>query len=51
MIYVSNETARLLGELVNHLKKSMGGSVRLVKSDIIHEALKEYAKKLGVDVE
>jgi len=51
MIYISSKTSRLLEELINHLGKGMKGSVRLVKSDIIHEALKEYARKIGVDVE
>jgi len=51
MIYISDRTARLLEELVNRLKKDMGSPIRIVKSDVIHEALKEYARKLGVDVE
>jgi hypothetical protein len=47
MVYLSKEAARLLDELAKRLGKS---SIRIVKSDVIYEALKEYARKLEVDV-
>lgn len=50
MIYVSEKTYKLLEELISILRKDVKSSVRLVKSDIIHEALKDYAKKLGVHI-
>ncbi|MEM1558117.1 MAG: hypothetical protein QXG12_05950 [Thermoproteota archaeon] len=51
MIYVSEKTYKLLEELINMLRKDVKSSVRLIKSDIIHEALKEYARKLGVHID
>jgi predicted transcriptional regulator len=49
MVYLSKEAARLLDELAKRLRRE--SSIRIVKSDIIYDALKEYAKKLEVDVE
>jgi predicted transcriptional regulator len=48
MVYLSKEAARLLDELAKRLRRE--SSIRIVKSDIIYDALKEYAKKLEVDV-
>jgi len=49
MVYISREAARLLQELINHLGKKAETSIRLVKSDIIYEALKDYAERLGME--
>ena len=49
MLYVSKWMCKLLEKPTNLLRRGMKSSVRPMKSDIIHETLKEYAKKLGVN--
>jgi hypothetical protein len=49
MIYVADRTVALLGEMVEHFKKnSVNVPSRVIKADVIHIALEEYAQKLGL---
>gem|GEM_PF-1311607 len=48
MVYVSERTRRLLEKIVETLRKNTNTPARIVKSDAIHAAVGEYAKKLGV---
>lgn len=49
MIYISKKALQLLEKLNSYLKGKSKASVRVVKSDIIYEALRYYAKKLEVE--
>lgn len=46
MIYLSRKAAQLLEKLVSRLEKRARASVRIVKSDVLYEALKYYSQKL-----
>jgi len=47
-LYVSDQTAHLLESIVADLRKGTNNTPsRIVKADVIHMALSEYAKKLG----
>jgi hypothetical protein len=48
MVYVSERTKKLLEKIVEILRKNINTPARIVKSDAIHVAVEEYAKKLGV---
>jgi len=48
MVYVSERTKKLLEKIVEILRKNTNTPARIVKSDAIHAAVEEYAKKLGV---
>jgi hypothetical protein len=48
MVYVSERTRKLLEKIVETLRKNTNTPARIVKSDAIHAAVEEYAKKLGV---
>jgi hypothetical protein len=50
MIYVSEKTLRIIEQVVEHLRKNVDSPGRIMKTDVIHVALKEYAKKLGLKV-
>ncbi|MBS7288874.1 MAG: hypothetical protein KIH01_09120 [Candidatus Freyarchaeota archaeon] len=47
MIYVSEKTKDLL-KIVEALRKNTNTPARILKTDAIHAAIEEYAKKLGV---
>jgi len=48
MIYVSDKTKILLDEIVEILRKNTNTPARILKTDAIHAAVEEYARKLGV---
>jgi methionine aminopeptidase len=48
MIYVSEKTKDLLDKIVEALRKNTNTPARILKTDAIHAAVEEYAKKLGV---
>jgi len=48
MIYVSDKTRILLDKIVEALRKNTNIPARILKTDAIHAAIEEYAKKLGV---
>lgn len=48
MVYVSERTERLIEELIKYLLKNANTPGRILKTDVIHAALEEYAKKLGL---
>jgi len=48
MIYVSEEAKKLLETIEVFLKKNVKHG-RIVKTDIIMEALKTYAKEIGLE--
>jgi len=51
MIYISNKTVKILEKILNHISRQTKFG-RIIKADIIHEALKQYARELGLkDVE
>jgi hypothetical protein len=50
MVYVSQSTLRLLKDLLEHLQKNTSVPSRVLKADVIHAALEEYAKKVGMKV-
>jgi len=50
MVYVSKGTLRLLNDLLEYLQKNTNVPSRVLKADVIHAALEEYAKKLGLKV-
>jgi hypothetical protein len=50
MVYVSKSTFRLLNELLEHLKQNTSAPSRVLKTDVLHTALQEYAKKVGMKV-
>lgn len=48
MVYVSEKTTQLIKELTEHLRKNSNTPGRILKTDVIHAALEEYARKLGL---
>jgi len=50
MVYISREAEELLGRIEKHLKKDLKHG-RILKTDILLEALKSYARELGLEVE
>jgi len=50
MIYISESALRLLNELLEHLKQNTSAPSRVLKTDVVYIALKEYAKKVGAKV-
>lgn len=48
MIYVSEKTVRLIKKLTEHLRKNTDTPGRILKTDVVHAALEEYVKKLGL---
>jgi len=48
MIYVSEKTKILLDKIVESLRKNTNTPARILKTDAIHAAVEEYARKLGV---
>lgn len=48
MIYVSEKTVRLIEKMIEHLRKNANTPGRILKTDVIHVALEDYAKKLGL---
>lgn len=48
MIYVSRSTAALLDAIVEKLEQGVHKPNRLVKADVISDALEHYARKVGV---
>jgi len=48
MIYVSKEVLRLIEEIEEYLKKNTKIPGRILRTDVIYAALREYAKKLNV---
>lgn len=48
MIYVSDKTLRLILEIEEFLRKNVNTPGRVLRTDIIHAALEEYAKKLNL---
>jgi hypothetical protein len=50
MVYVSKKSLRLLNELLEYLQRNTSTPGRVLKADVIHAALEDYAKKLGVRV-
>jgi hypothetical protein len=47
MIYVSDKTKVLLDKIVETLRKNTNTPARILKTDAVHAAIEEYAKKLG----
>jgi hypothetical protein len=50
MIYVSEKTFQIIEQVVEYLRKKIDSPGRIMKTDVIHVALEEYAKKLGLRV-
>lgn len=50
MVYISKDTLKILNAVVEHLQKNTGPPSRILKADVIHAALEEYAKIIGVKV-
>ena len=48
MIYISDKTKILLDKVVESLRKNTNTPARILKTDAIHAAVEEYARKLGV---
>jgi len=48
MIYVSDKTLRLIQEIEEFLRKNVNTPGRVLRTDVIHAALEEYAKKLNL---
>ena len=49
MIYVTDKTNGIIKKLIKELQKNTNNlPSRIVKADVIHVALVEYAKKLGL---
>ena len=48
MIYVSDKTKILLDRIVEALQENTTTPARILKTDAIHAAVEEYAKKIGV---
>jgi len=50
MVYISKKSIKLLNELLGYLRKNTSAPGRVLKADVIHAALEDYAQKLGVRV-
>jgi len=50
MVYISKEAEDLLKKIEGYLKKNIKHG-RVLKADILLEALKSYAKNLGLEVD
>lgn len=49
MIYVADKTVDLIERIVRHFRKNTDNvPSRVVKADVIHVALEEYAKKFDL---
>jgi len=48
MIYVSRKTLSLLERIIEHLKRNTSSPARILKTDVIHAAIEEYAQKMVV---
>ncbi|MDH5782584.1 MAG: hypothetical protein OEZ35_02815 [Candidatus Bathyarchaeota archaeon] len=48
MVYVSERTLELIELVFEHLRKNIDAPSRVVKADVIHIAIDEYARKLGL---
>jgi phosphatidate phosphatase APP1 len=48
MVYVSEETARLIEKIAKFLQENAHPPGRILKADVIQTALAEYAKKLNL---
>lgn len=51
MIYVSEKTLRIIKEILEHFRRNPSTPGRVLKADVIHVALEEYARKLGLKVD
>jgi len=49
MVYVSERTFQLIRKILEYLRKNANTPGRILKTDVIHVALEEYAKKLKVE--
>lgn len=50
MIYISKNTLKILKEIMEYLQKHTSPPSRILKADVIHAALEEYAKIIGVKI-
>lgn len=50
MIYVSKKTLHIIQDILEHLRKNSDTPGRILKTDVVHAALEEYAKKIGLKV-
>lgn len=50
MVYISKDTLKILNTVLEHLQKNTGPPSRILKADVIHAALEEYAKIMGIKV-
>lgn len=49
MIYVADKTVDLIDTIVKHFRKNTDNlPSRVIKADVIHVALEEYSKRLGL---
>lgn len=48
MVYVSKETMNLIERITSHFRENTSAPSRILKTDVVHAALDDYAKKLGV---
>jgi len=48
MVYVSERTLELIEQVFDHLRKNTSAPSRVMKADVIHVAIDEYAKTLGL---
>ncbi|MEM2146374.1 MAG: hypothetical protein QW279_13505 [Candidatus Jordarchaeaceae archaeon] len=50
MVYISKDTLKILNAVVEHLQRNTSPPSRILKADVIHTALQEYAKMMGIKV-
>jgi hypothetical protein len=50
MVYISKDTLKILNALVEHIQRNTSPPSRVLKADVIHAALEEYAKTIGIKV-
>jgi len=48
MVYVSKRTLELIEQVFEHLRKNTAAPSRIMKADVIHTALDEYVRKMGL---
>ena len=48
MVYVSERTLELIKRVFDYLCKNTSAPSRVLKADVIHVAIDEYAQKLGL---
>lgn len=50
MVYISKDALKILNAVMEHLQRNTSPPSRVLKADVIHAALQEYAKMMGIKV-